>query len=126
MGALGGPMRAIPVIFLCLFLSGCFLDPKQDLASCQLTNTTLAKPSDPNAAAEATFIFSNRIELCMAERGYEIVSQAAPECSNDLGADLTKGAARKLSQATSAKCYAPKGWIMQQVLVLERQVGLPQ
>jgi hypothetical protein len=116
-------MRAIPVIFLCLFLSGCFFDPKQDLASCQLTNTSLAKPSDPNAAAEATFVVSNRIELCMAERGYEIVPQVAPECSNDLGADLTKGALHKLRQATSAKCYAPKGWIMRQVLVLERQIG---
>ena len=116
-------MRAILAIFLCLFLSGCFLDPKQDLASCQLSNTSLAKPSDPNAAAEATFVLSNRIELCMAERGYEIVSQAAPECSNDLGTDLTKEAPHKLSQAISAKCYVPKGWIMQQVFALERQLG---
>jgi hypothetical protein len=116
-------MQAILAIFLCLFLSGCFLDPKQDLASCQFTNTTLAKPSDPDAAAEATFVLSNRIELCMADRGYEIMPQAAPECSNDLGTDLTKEAPHKLRQATSARCYAPKGWIMQQVLAFERQIG---
>jgi hypothetical protein len=115
-------MRAILVIFLCFFLSGCLFDPVSDLASCQLTYTSLAKPSDPKAAAEAAFVLSNRIELCMAERGYEIVSQAAPVCSNDSGTDLTKTAPHRLSQATSAICYAPKAWIIQQVFALERQI----
>ena len=116
-------MRAILAIFLCLFLSGCFADPKQDLASCQLENTSLAKANDPNAAADATFVLSNRVELCMAERGYEIVPQAAPECSNDVGTDVAKEAPHKISQAISARCYAPKGWLMQRVFALEQQFG---
>jgi len=120
--SLRGKMRAIFVIFLCLFLSGCFLDPAKDLLSCQLANTSLRKSSDINAAAEDTFVVSNRIELCMAERGYEIAQRSAPQCSNDLGSDLTRSAPRKLAQATSAICYAPKQWVMQQVLALERQI----
>jgi hypothetical protein len=116
-------MRAIPAIFLCLLLCGCYPDPKQDLTSCQFNNSSFTKSADAKAAVEATFVLSNRIELCMAERGYEIVPQAAPECSYDSGTELAKQAPHKLSQAISARCYAPKGRLMRRVFELALQFG---
>ena len=116
-------MRAISAILLCLPLCGCYADPKQDLTSCQLNNTSFARSAGLNAAVGETFVLSNRIELCMSERGYEIVPQAGPECAYDSGTGLAKQAPHKLSQAISARCYAPKAWIMRRIFELELQFG---
>ena len=119
-------MRAILVALSCLLLCGCLTDPKQQLAACQFENVGVTKPTDPKAATEVTFVLSKRIELCMARHEYEIVSQTSQECSNPTITDPSKLAAHELGRATSARCYSPTSWVMQQVVALQRQIGVLQ
>jgi len=117
-------MRSILAALSCLLLCGCLTDPKQQLAACQSENAGVTKPTGPKAATEVTFVLSKRIELCMAQHEYVIVSQTSQECSNPTMTDPSKLASHELGRATSARCYSPKSWVMQQVIALQRQIGV--